>query len=411
MAGTSIKKPWVVSWPLSAGSVPLGVQRTVQAGIRREVGSDAGGPRAVGQWVRRALPITLSEQGPIGARGLPAVLISETGELGPARADPVDVNRLGAFGRAAVRAVGGLDAAGRRDGPAFPTAPSGIITLRNVLPDWAARLIVGSALLPVLLASLDALFRARRRRVRIAPWISWLFVAAVPLPVAWLWLRMLGATGWIDGPSGPMPPDRWPLETSGIVAMVSALVAGALACVGARLIARALTARASEQAPRANGRTPPVPGVEGLAVATAVWLCAVVGLAWLRNPYAAGLLIPAAHLWLFAAGGWRGATAITALLLGLVVPVLAILHLAFALDLGQIEFPLGAALGAMAGAVAGTTLLLAGWLAAFASVIRVLIARRRLGPAGGSGESIRTRGPVSYAGPGSLGGTESALRR
>jgi hypothetical protein len=35
MAGTSIKKPWVVSWPLSAGSVPLGVQRTVQAAIRR----------------------------------------------------------------------------------------------------------------------------------------------------------------------------------------------------------------------------------------------------------------------------------------------------------------------------------------------------------------------------------------
>jgi len=44
-------------------------------------------------------------------------------------------------------------------------------------------------------------------------------------------------------------------------------------------------------------------------------------------------------------------------------------------------------------------------------VIRVLIARRRLGDAPGSGESIRTRGPLSYAGPGSLGGTESALRR
>ena len=44
-------------------------------------------------------------------------------------------------------------------------------------------------------------------------------------------------------------------------------------------------------------------------------------------------------------------------------------------------------------------------------MIRVLIARRRLGPAGGPGAPIRTRGPVSYAGPGSLGGTESALRR
>jgi hypothetical protein len=42
-------------------------------------------------------------------------------------------------------------------------------------------------------------------------------------------------------------------------------------------------------------------------------------------------------------------------------------------------------------------------------VIRVLIARGRTAPTAAG--QIRTRGPLSYAGPGSLGGTESALRR
>ncbi len=130
------------------------------------------------------------------------------------------------------------------------------MTLRNVLPDWGARLIVGSLLLPALLAALDAFFRARRRRVPIGPWVAWLTVAAVPLPVAWLWLRGLGATGVIEVPDGPVLPGLFPLETSGIVAMVSALLAGALVCWIARFFAGALRPRAVERAGRGQ-RAPP----------------------------------------------------------------------------------------------------------------------------------------------------------
>ena len=57
-----------------------------------------------------------------------------------------------------------------------------------------------------------------------------------------------------------------------------------------------------------------------------------------------------------------------------------------------------------------TFLLLAGLLAALADLVRVIAARRGEAAAGG-GPVIRTRGPLTYAGPGSLGGTESALRR
>ena len=59
------------------------------------------------------------------------------------------------------------------------------------------------------MVTLDAFFRARRRRVPIAPWIGWLVVAAVPLPVAWLWLRALAATGLVDAPAGLLDPRRW----------------------------------------------------------------------------------------------------------------------------------------------------------------------------------------------------------
>ena len=156
--------------------------------MRRETRADAGGPSAVGQWVRRALPVTLSEQGVIGAEGLPAVLISESGELGPEPDAHVSQAPAG------VRALGGARRrSGRRRRPArrarLRGRADGIVTLRNVMPDWSVRLVVGSLLLPALLAALDSFFRARRRRVPIAPWLAWLAVAAVPLPVAWLWLR------------------------------------------------------------------------------------------------------------------------------------------------------------------------------------------------------------------------------
>ena len=421
MAGTRIRKPWAVSWPASSDPLPLGLERTVQAALRRETRSDAGGPHAVGQWIRRALPVTVSTQGPIGAEGLPAVMISESGERGPAPAEPVLDSRLQAFGRAAVRAVGALDAAGRRDGPSFPDAPEGIVTLRNVLPDWAARLVVGSMLLPALLAALDAFFRARRRRVPIGPWIAWLAVAAVPVPVAWLWLRLIGATNAIDVPDGPVLPDRFPLETGGIVALGSAVLAAALACWCARLGARAWgrsRARGAEEGGTAgNGVAPrrarPAPGIEGLAVATVVWLSALATVTWLLNPYAAGLLVPAAHLWLWAAAGsWRARTGLIALVAGVVPLALAFMHLGLALGLGPHELAWGAALGAAAGAGSWSALLLGGVLAAFVGVARVLLARRRIARETGARVApILTRGPVTYAGPGSLGGTESALKR
>ena len=173
MGGTAIRKPFAVGWSSAANPTSLALLRSAQNAIRRETGTDAGAARALGQWLRRAVPVTLSEQGPIAAQGLPAVLISETGEHTPPPNDPVpDKKRLQAFGRAALRLVSAIDATGPGDGPAFSTRPSGITTLRNVLPDWAVRFVILTLLLPALLAALDAFFRARRRRVAVVPWLA-----------------------------------------------------------------------------------------------------------------------------------------------------------------------------------------------------------------------------------------------
>jgi hypothetical protein len=91
---------------------------------------------------------------------------------------------------------------------------------------------------------------------------------------------------------------------------------------------------------------------------------------------------------------------------------LALLALPLALGLGPLGLAWGGALAAMTGAGLWSALLLAGVLAALVGVVRALFARRRLAREQGLGaDAIRTRGPVGYAGPGSLGGTESALRR
>ena len=153
----------------------MGVRRTLESAVRREVGVQAGGSRAIGQWARRALPLTVSEQGEAARGGLPAVLLQASGERGPRPRAAVSENRLDAFGRATLRAITALDARVARsdDGGPFADEPAGIVTVKRLLPDWAIRLLVGTLLLPPLLTAVDGFFGARRRRLPVARWLGW----------------------------------------------------------------------------------------------------------------------------------------------------------------------------------------------------------------------------------------------
>ncbi len=154
-------------------------------------------------------------------------------------------------------------------------------------------------------------------------------------------------------------------------------------------------------------------------------LLVVIGLTllvWVANPFTALLALPALHLWLVLASPDR-------LEIGQRSPRLASLALVAlgALPLALLIFFYAHELGLGVGELAWmAVLLLAGghvglggailWSVAFgcvaaAAMLAVRALRPPPGPRAADGIEVTIRGPMSYAGPGSLGGTESALRR
>jgi hypothetical protein len=406
MAGTREERPWVVPWSLGPGAAPLGLQRTVEAAVRSQAGRP-GSSRALGQWIRRALPFTVSEQGVVADAGLPAVLVGTTGERGATAGEPVRRSRLARFGRSVLRAVSAIDAAGASDGaravnePAFADGPDGIVTLRNVLPDWAVRLLVGTLLLPAFLTALDGFFRVRRRRLAVGPWLAWLAATGLPVVLAWIWVRALGITGALEPPDAPVLPLP-PFDRAGALALASVGVVLLLGWFGVRALVLA----------RAGARSSPAAG--SLAAASGVVLCTLTALVWVLNPYTAALLLPAAHLWLFAAApgtrlrGWAGVAAVAA---GLLPFAFAALYYAVALGLDPLELVWMALLSAASGQLSVVVAVIAAALLACLAGLLTIMRTVRRAKAGSEPEPLRTRGPATYAGPGSLGGTESALRR
>jgi hypothetical protein len=400
LASAEVRKPWVVPWSNDGRPAPLGLQRTVEAAIRQEVGAAPGGARAASQWARRAVPVTTSEQGQLLSAGLPAVLLQISGELGPAADAPVRRSHFQELGRAALRAVTAMDAGSART---LARGPDGVVTLRNVLPAWAVRMLVGALLLPALLVAVDAFFRARRRRLRMRRWVAWCLVGAVPFVLAWAWLRVLELIGGVKAPLAPVVPSAVPVDGAAVAVFLSSLLVVALGWYGLRPVLLRWVV---------GGTGHPAAG--GAAGAAGVVLCGLVGLVWLFNPYAALLLVPAAHLWLMAAApggrlnGWAAAAVVAA---GLLLPALVVLYYSLALDLDPFELGWVAMLATAGGHVSLWTVLalsvLAGCLAAVVTILRARRHVERLEEP----EPMVTRGPASYAGPGSLGGTESALRR
>jgi hypothetical protein len=124
-------------------------------------------------------------------------------------------------------------------------------------------------------------------------------------------------------------------------------------------------------------------------------------------------LLAATHIWLLAAAASRlpRGAGTAALLAGLALPAFVVLYYLIALklsaaELGRLAFDLVA--GGEVGFLDALALsMLAG--AAFA-LVSILRSRGRANAAAPP-EPVRTRGPATYAGPGSLGGTESAIRR
>ncbi len=401
VGSAATRRPFVVSLSNGHGQAPVQLQRTVQAAVRAEVGSDAGAPRALTQWLRMAVPVTISEQGPFLRAGQPAVLLSASGEQPPAADDPIGDGRMRRFGRASLRVLYALD--NFRD---LAQPPRDDLIIRGkVLPGWAVRLLVGSLLLPPLLMGIDALARLRRRREPLWAWGVWTLASGVPFLLACLFAVLLALVGLISAaPGAPIPATGLDLSGGAIVAFVAILLVFALGWLVARpaLLGASGAARVRKQEPDAAGAV----------VAVGLTTVAIAGALWVANPYAAALAIPAAHLWFWALTPdlrlprWLSLAVVALALMPLLVVGLVDAR-AFGLDLPQ-------SVWFWTLLVAGGHIPIGSWvlwsLLWGCAVAAGLVAVRRRRRQDDEPDEITVRGPVTYAGPGSLGGTGSALR-
>ena len=393
MAGTRQRRPQVVPWSNALGVAPQRLQRTVEQALRTESGPP-GSTQALMQALRLAFPLTVSEQGPILEAGLPAVLVSASGELGPGPNDPVGVGRLEAMGRTVLRTLTALD-----EGPDVrPSEPQAVVLVRNqMLPEWAVRVLVAALLLPPLVAGIDGLARVRRRRERILPWIGWTAALGSPLLAAGLVVLLLALLGALNAPAAPAPPGAIPVAAGALVAAVAAVALGFLAVWP---LLRALA---------------PASGDGGAGIAVALLAQALAWVVWAVNPYAALFLVPAVHLWLLAAAPevrLRPGGRVLAVLAALVPFALAALAYGVALDADPLQLGWMGVLAIAGGHVSIPSLVL--WSAIAGCGVAALVIAAHTAPARPAGPAlgqVRSRGPLTYAGPGSLGGTESARRR
>lgn len=418
-------KPAVVPWGNDTVRTGIGLQRTVADSIREELGSPAAGASPAGQLARLAFPLGIGGQGVLLAEGYDAARISGDGELSDAPAgEPLDEERLGGLGRAALRAITALD-----QGPAPERGPRTYVTVAGqVMPGWVLAVLAATLILPALAASIDAFARARRRRAGVRVWLLWIAAGVLPFLVGLGLAELLAlANATPEPPPSPVAPGLYPLDAAAVAALGAVLAAVALSWVALRHFAgpsggkleAAAAAGSRGRAGRgmtvaASGPADAAAPSSGAGVAVALVLSVAAVALWLIDPFAALVAVPAVHLWMLATlvdppPARRVRIGLVAG--GLVLPALLAVYELFVLGVDPLSgawYLLLLVLGGQVG-LAGVIV-----FALFAAVLGSVIAisrRSTSAPDGTEPVAPSTRGPLSYAGPGSLGGTDSALRR
>ena len=386
----------LIPWSETTVRTGLRLQRTVGESLLQELphGGAGRGPGTSSQFARMAFPLGIGDQAPFLDEGFDAIRLSGSGELPPKSQPPPNADRLGSIGRATLRTVFAYDAGGRvREAPS-----SYVLIAQKILPRWSVALLVATLLLPLLAAAIDSFARARRRREPVVPWLRWIAAGVLPFLVALAVAEFLVLVGQApDAPPIPLPPTVHTLDGSAGLSLGLCTLFFLATWVFAR--------------PRLAGKLPP-PDSPGAGAALALVLSVASIAVWVVNPFAALALLPAFHIWLLVT-----ASRVPPPRLAGVALVMGGLLIAFLIGLAVLgRLSLGPFSGLWYGfllltghhvglysAVLGAVL-----LACFAAAFRIALARRPEKP---EPEPTSVRGPGGYAGPGSLGGTESALWR
>ena len=291
-------EPFVVTSSTGAQNTSIQLVRTAGRAVDETVGSEPGLEGLFSGLARLALPAGLGQQAVLIDAGLDAAAISSAGEA-PLPADedePGDVSArsVSDFGLAAFTTVLALDA--------DPDAPlhgpdSYLLAGGNLLPGGPLSLLALALLVPAVVAVVDALARAGRRRLGGAAALRWALLVVVPLLVARLLLTLLTLAGVVPGPDFPFDPALYAIGVGEVIAMLVLLgiAVGAYRAFGLL------------RAPAAADPAALAPALGALLVAGAL-------LAWLANPFLGLVLVPVAHVWILPASRPlpRGATALAA---------------------------------------------------------------------------------------------------
>jgi hypothetical protein len=435
MTGVEVRSPVVVPWSDSQLVAPPLLRNTVASAISEQTNVDPTSESLGGQFLHLAFPLAATEQRPFADSGEPAVLVSTSGARLPAPGEPTSQGQITGFGRAILETVTALGA-----GPNLP-GPSSYLSMHGeLIPAWAVRLLVLALIVPVLLATIDGLARARRRGYRVARWVVWVLTACIPFALAALAVIALRVTGVIEGaPPGPVGGDAITLtgRAVAILAGLACVIVAAFAlrwALGRRVwspqpaaasadadadadVAPAINGeRANGRARRNRGGRAPIsddPASPGAAAAFLLVMCVVTLVIWVENPFAAALIVPALHAWMWIVAPeqrLRTPWAVLLFLIGLIPGALAAYYYAAVLGLG----PATGAWNAVLMLAGGDVSLVAAleWSVVLGCVVSLALMIVRIARQPRPVDApVTTRGPITYAGPGSLGATGSALRR
>ena len=315
LAGRSVHQPIIVPWSDGLPVAPTMLRNTVAGALASQAAPRSAATSVAGQLAHLAFPFTLSEQGPFGARGIPAVTLSLSGDAAPAAGEPTSADQMTAMGRSVLLTINALD-----NGPQVARADAFVLFQGKVIPAWAIRLLVLALILPVLIATIDGLARARRRGHSISRAVVWVLASAVPFAFAALLIVAARVTGVIDtAPPAPVAGGAVPLHSTGIALLIALAIVVGLAFFALRPLVIWLGG-----AKRVARVRDDASDCLGAAAALLLVMCLAALAIWVTNPFAAALVIPALHLWMWLVDPevrLHPAGALALLLGGLVAPV------------------------------------------------------------------------------------------
>jgi hypothetical protein len=344
---------------------------------------------------RLAYPNGLGQDAALAEAGVESLTISPGGERLPPAGEDVagrlSEETLLMTGSAALTTVLTIDEAERdpAEGPADYLRAGD-----SLIPGWALALLALTLIVPPLLAAGDVWLRDRRRNPRISrrsvPWaLERVLIPLLPL----LMLLVLGLIGVVPTPRYPYDPARFPPDGSAVAAALALLGTLALTVLLTRPLRTPL-----DSEPQTLGSAAGI--LTGLAL---------LGI-WVLNPYLALMLVPTAYVWLLparAAGPPRRPLIALAATLAVLPAAVAGAIAAGAIELGA-ETPWHALVFIATGQTGLLTALL--WCGLIGGLIGSVGAAGARSPGAPEPRRVTVRGPTSYAGPGSLGGTPSGLR-